>query len=65
MTEREIRAKLKALVLKGNELEGCIPDEIGKCVELEVLELNQNKLSVAGGVPASLDSCTKLRLLNC
>ena len=54
-------AKLKELILWGNQLNGPIPDELGQCGELEELELEDNQLT--GGVPAGFGKCTKLKRL--
>ena len=54
-------AKLKTLILWGNQLEGPIPDELGQCGALETLQLHENQLT--GGVPASLGKCAKLEKL--
>ena len=38
---------------------GPIPDELGQCGALEVLQLHDNQLT--GGVPASLGKCANLK----
>ena len=58
-THNRQRAKLKQLLLRQNQLEGSIPDEIGECVALEALQLRTNKLT--GNLPASIGKCTRLQ----
>ena len=56
-------AKLKTLLLWGNQLEGPIPDELGQCGALESLALSENQLE--GAVPATeLAALTALTYLD-
>lgn len=53
---------LKVLELNNNELEGGLPEEVGKMATLEQLLLFCNRLN--GTLPSSLSNCTRLKTLN-
>ncbi|KAI3948549.1 hypothetical protein MKX01_001779 [Papaver californicum] len=53
---------LKVLNLRGNNLQGIIPDTFPKSCELEKFDLNGNKLE--GNLPRSLSNCTALKVLD-
>ncbi|KAJ0928114.1 putative leucine-rich repeat domain superfamily [Helianthus annuus] len=53
---------LNNLSLAHNNLQGSIPDSLGKLISLEILDLSQNNLS--GMIPRSLETLRYLEYLN-
>jgi hypothetical protein len=57
-----VNGTLRVLSLKGNNLNGSIPVDIGLLNSLEVLELSSNRLT--GSVPTEIKNITSLKILD-